>query len=146
MSTTVMPARAVPGPTGRAALWTLAAGASAAAATVLYRYDPLQHGFYPKCILFTLTGIYCPGCGALRATHALLHGHLLTALDFNPLFVVVLPFLAYGLAAQAVEAVSGRRLPTYRLSGVEAKAVFWAFVVFTVLRNVPLYPLNVLAP
>ena len=143
---TVLPARAFPGSTGRGALWTLAAAGSAAAATVLYRFDPLQTGFYPKCLLFTLTGIYCPGCGALRATHALLHGHVLTALDFNPLWVVVLPFLAYAVAAQAVEAVSGRRLPTYRLSGREAKAVFWAFVAFTVLRNVPLFPLSVLAP
>jgi len=143
---TVLPVRAFSGSTGRAALWTLAAAGSAAAATVLYRFDPLRAGFYPKCVLFTLTGIYCPGCGALRATHALLHGHVLTALDFNPLWVVVLPFLAYALAAQAVEAVSGRRLPTYRLSGREAKAVFWAFVAFTVLRNVPLFPLSVLAP
>jgi hypothetical protein len=113
---------------------------------VVYRFDPLQHGFYPKCILFSLTGIYCPGCGALRATHALLHGHVGTALGYNALFVAVLPFLAYALAGQATRALWGRRLPAYTLSGTQAKAVFWAVILFMVLRNVPLYPLSVLAP
>ena len=143
---TAMPVRAGLGPSARAALWTLAAAASAAAATVLYRFDPLQYGFYPKCILFSLTGIYCPGCGALRATHALLHGHVGAALGYNALWVAVLPFLGYALAGQAVRVFSGRRLPAYTLSGTQAKAVFWAVILFMLLRNLPLYPLSVLAP
>ena len=141
-----LPARGGLGPAGRGALCAVAAAASAAAATVLYRYNPLEVGFYPKCILFTLTGIYCPGCGALRASHALLHGHVLTALDYNPLFVVLLPFVAYALAGMALQALTGRRLPTYTLSGRQAKAVFWVVVAFMVLRNLPVYPLSVLAP
>jgi hypothetical protein len=143
---TLLPARFAPRSAGLAALWTMAAAASAAAATVLYRFSPLESTFYPKCILYSLTGIYCPGCGALRATHALLHGHLLTALDYNALYVVALPFLVYGLVGQAVESLTGRRLPTRTLSGPEAKAIFWAVAAFMLLRNLPVYPLNVLAP
>ena len=125
----------------------LAAGAGAAAAVpVLYRYNPMQVHFYPRCPLYVMTGIYCPGCGALRAGHALLHGHLLTALDYNVLFVVALPFLAYALLAQGVQAVTGRRLPTYQMSGGETKAVMWALILFMLLRNLPVYPLSVLAP
>jgi hypothetical protein len=37
-------------------------------------------------------------------------------------------------------------LPTVRLSGRMARAILWVFVVFTVLRNIPIYPFNVLAP
>jgi hypothetical protein len=135
---TLVPARAGMGSTVRAALWTLAA--------VLYRFDPLQYGFYPKCILLSLTGIYCPGCGALRATHALLHGHVLAAAGYNALWVAVLPFLAYALAARVTRSVSGRRLPTYALSGTQAKAVFWSVILFMLIRNIPVYPLSVLAP
>lgn len=126
--------------------WLLAAPAAVAAVAVLYRFNPLQVHFYPRCPLYVMTGIYCPGCGALRAGHALLHGHVLTALDFNALFVVAAPFLAYALAAQGVEAVTGRRLPVYRLSGVQARAILWTLLAFTLLRNLPLHPLSVLAP
>ena len=131
--------------TGRSA-WLLATSAAVASVPVLYRFNPLEVHFYPRCPLFVMTGIYCPGCGALRAGHALLHGHLLTALDYNALLVVAAPFLAWALAAQAVQALTGRSIPTHRLSGAQSKAIMWLFIAFMVLRNLPLYPLSVLAP
>ena len=126
--------------------WLLATSAAVASVPVLYRFNPLEVHFYPRCPLYVMTGIYCPGCGALRAGHALLHGHLLTALDYNALLVLAAPFLAYALAAQAILALTGRRLPTYDLSGREAKAIMWLFIAFMLLRNLPLYPLSLLAP
>jgi len=131
--------------TGRSA-WLLATSAAVAAVPVLYRFNPLEVHFYPRCPLYVMTGIYCPGCGALRAGHALLHGHLLTALDYNALLVLAAPFLAYALAAQAILALTGRRIPIHALSGRESKAIMWLFIAFMLLRNVPLYPLSVLAP
>ncbi|HEX8904671.1 MAG TPA: DUF2752 domain-containing protein [Longimicrobiaceae bacterium] len=128
-------------------LWAAAATAAAPALAVLYLYNPLQVGFYPRCLLYVVTGVYCPGCGALRAMHALLHGRILTALDYNALFVLSLPFLGYAIAAQGLEALAGRPvLPTRRISGRTARGILWLFIVFTVLRNIPVYPLNVLAP
>ncbi|MFL5386567.1 MAG: DUF2752 domain-containing protein [Longimicrobiaceae bacterium] len=126
--------------------WLLATSAAVVAVPVLYRFNPLEVHFYPRCPLFVTTGIYCPGCGALRAGHALLHGHLLTALDYNALLVLAAPFLAYALAAQAIPALTGRRIPVRTLSGREAKLVMWVFIAFMLLRNLPLYPLSVLAP
>jgi len=126
--------------------WLLATSAVVASVPVLYRFNPLEVHFYPRCPLFVMTGIYCPGCGALRAGHALLHGHLLTALDYNALLVVAAPFLAWALAAQAVQALTGRSIPIHRLSGAQSKAIMWLFIAFMVLRNLPLYPLSVLAP
>jgi hypothetical protein len=126
--------------------WLLATSAAVASVPVLYRFNPLEVHFYPRCPLYVMTGIYCPGCGALRAGHALLHGHLLTALDYNALLVVAAPFLAWALAAQAIHALTGRRIPTHQLSGVESRAIMWVFIAFMVLRNLPIYPLSVLAP
>jgi len=129
--------------------WVLAAAALAAvpAAAVLYLYNPLEVGFYPRCVLFLVTGICWPGCGVLRATHALLHGHVGASLGYNALFVVALPFLAYAIAAQVGQAVAGRPvLRTVHLSGRNARLILWVFVLFTLLRNVPLYPFNLLAP
>ena len=123
-----------------------AAAASAAAAVVLFVYPPLEVGFYPRCPLFLLTGIYCPGCGALRAAHALLHGHVLEALDFNVFFVLFLPFLAYAAASRISAATRGRALPTVFLPSRAIWALFCVIVAFTVLRNLPYAPFSVLAP
>ncbi|MGA8200207.1 MAG: DUF2752 domain-containing protein, partial [Candidatus Sulfotelmatobacter sp.] len=72
--------------------------AVAAAATVtLDFFDPATSGLFPPCPLHYLTGWYCPGCGSLRALHQLLHGNLSAAWALNPLTVLLLPFLVYGL-------------------------------------------------
>jgi hypothetical protein len=127
-------------------LLMLAATAGAAAASVLYLFNPLAYSFYPRCLLLRLTGLYCPGCGCLRATYALLHGHLLQALDYNALYVLTLPFAAWIGLDYLSAAVSGRRLPMYTLSGRQAKLVLALVVAFAVLRNLPWAPFAVLAP
>ncbi len=123
-----------------------AALGAAAVAAVLFRYDPAEFGFYPRCVLFVATGIYCPGCGALRAAHQLLHGNLLGALDYNVFFVLALPFLVYWGVAQGVGAATGRTLPSFRLSGRATWLLFAGILAFTLLRNFPYAPFAVLAP
>src|ERR1700733_14865527 len=68
----------------------LIATTAAALLAVVYLYDPTQHTFYPRCALYELTGWQCPGGGAPRALHALLHGRLLRAVEFTPLAVLAL--------------------------------------------------------
>ncbi|WP_367892778.1 DUF2752 domain-containing protein [Flavivirga jejuensis] len=34
-----------------------------------YNYDPSEYNIFPKCPVYSLTGIYCPGCGSQRAVH-----------------------------------------------------------------------------
>jgi hypothetical protein len=62
---------------------------------LLYWFNPSQFGFYPRCAFYEATGFLCPGCGSLRATHQLLHGHLATAFQLNALFVLSLPVFAW---------------------------------------------------
>jgi hypothetical protein len=56
--------------------------------------DPNQPGHYPLCPTKALTGLDCPGCGGLRATHALVTGDVVGALDHNALVVLVILPLA----------------------------------------------------
>lgn len=57
-----------------------------------YRYDPMEHAWFPKCPFKAVTGLDCPGCGSQRAIHALLHGHFGEAMRYN---VLILPFIPY---------------------------------------------------
>jgi hypothetical protein len=61
---------------------------------VLAHFPPDQHVFYPRCSLFSSTGILCPGCGSLRALHALTQGDWAGAIQSNLLLTLGLPLMA----------------------------------------------------
>jgi Protein of unknown function (DUF2752) len=114
-----------------------------AGAAVLFFFDPTKHAFYPVCQFHLMTGLYCPGCGATRASYQLLHGHLVTALRDNALFVLTLPLLAargtWYLNRQR------RRQPVRFFIPPTALWIFLAVaLIFVVLRNVPAF--SFLAP
>ena len=75
--------------------WGLLISGAIAGVVLLLFFDPNQKNFFPICVLNETTGLHCPGCGATRATHALVHGDLATAFDKNPLFILFIPFFAY---------------------------------------------------
>ena len=119
----------------------------AVAGLVLLRvFNPAVSGIFPPCPVHYLTGLYCPGCGSLRALHALLHGNLHEAWAMNPLTIVVLPFLTYGVASQFLLQVRGKGLPEVTLPANWIRALGVAIVLFGVVRNLPLHPFNLLAP
>ena len=70
------------------------AAAALAATTYVGLVDPNQSGHYPTCPFLAITGYYCPGCGSLRAVHALTHGEVGAAVGLNVLTVVGLVVVA----------------------------------------------------
>lgn len=121
----------------------LVLAAAAAGTTYVAVVDPGQPGHYPLCPFRALTGCYCPGCGTLRAIHALAHGHLGGALAFNALTVAMLPVLGYLWVRWLGRGVTGRPPRT-----LAHPAWVWGFlavvIVFWVARNLPFG--HVLAP
>ena len=109
-------------------------------------YDPATSTIFPPCPIHFLTGWYCPGCGSLRAIHQLLHGNVRTAWAMNPLSVLLFPFLAYGLASEAMLYARGGTLPQFTLSGAWIRALCATIVLFGVARNLPFHPFDLLAP
>ncbi|MDX1658847.1 MAG: DUF2752 domain-containing protein [Nitriliruptorales bacterium] len=100
--------------------------------------DPNEAGHYPTCPFLAATGLQCPGCGTLRAIHALLHGDPVAAVGFNVLSVAMLPVLLWAWGGWTRSSLRGRpRAPT-----IPAPVVF-AFVAvvvaFWVLRNTPAF-------
>ena len=118
----------------------------AAALVVLFLYSPAEHRFYPRCLLHEFTGLNCPGCGGLRATHALLHGDIVTAFHFNPLLFVLAPFGGLNVAGKLWRWRTGRDLP-HPFTNPRWHWVLAVLVIgFGVVRNLPFAPFSGLAP
>jgi hypothetical protein len=113
---------------------------------LLRLFDPATSGIFPPCPLRYVTGWYCPGCGSLRAIHALLHGDLRQAWAMNPLTVLFTPFIAYGLASQLHRQIRGSALPSVLLPAAWIRALCAVIVLFGIVRNLPLHPFDLLAP
>jgi hypothetical protein len=64
----------------------------------------------------------------------------------NPLTVVLLPFLTYGLASSALFEIRGQGLPQPFLRQVWIEGLCAAILLFGVARNLPLHPFDLLAP
>lgn len=120
----------------------VAAGALAAAGLV-GTVDPNVPGHYPTCPFLWVTGLFCPGCGALRTVHALVHLDVATALTLNVLVVACVPLLALWWVRWSYRQWTGRPrrwvAPAWSLW-----TLLVVVVAFGVLRNVPGF--EVLAP
>lgn len=126
------------------------AAAVAGATALVALVDPARPGRYPVCPFLALTGHYCPGCGGLRAVHALTRGDIALAADLNLLLVAALPLLLAvylrwvvgrwrGIAARRPDGPAPGRA-AYLTTGV----VFAVMLSFGVLRNLAAFA--VLAP
>ncbi len=56
----------------------------AIAAPALYIFEDYLTDGGIICAFYTLTKIYCPGCGGTRSVEFLLHGHLFKSFLYNP--------------------------------------------------------------
>jgi hypothetical protein len=101
---------------------------------IFFAFDPTKVSIFPPCLFHEWTGLDCPGCGAQRALHQLLHGNFIAALRLNAMFVVSLPLLAWfgpqwisrGWKGEPI-AVNTKWLTVY--------LVTW--LVFAILRDLP---------
>ena len=96
--------------------------------------DPNEPGHYPTCPFLALTGLYCPGCGSLRAVHALTNGDVTLAVGLNVLTVLAVVALPVIWARWARRSWTGAPRTT-----VAPAASIWSLLVvvllFGVLRN-----------
>ena len=81
-------------------------------------------------------GVYCPGCGGLRAVNDLTHGDVGAALSSNLLVTLMIPVATVLLGIWAVDRWQGRsRQPSWHRLRPAVVGFVVVLVVFTVLRN-----------
>jgi len=109
--------------------------AMAALVIVVYHFSPSEYGFYPRCPWYASTHLLCPGCGATRAFHAMLHGDFRAALEYNALFTVLAPFLLAWFAFWSYGMMRYDRVPRMVIPRGVAIGLGIAAVLFTIARN-----------
>jgi hypothetical protein len=112
---------------------------------VLFYFDPRHYHFYPICFFHQTTGLLCPGCGALRATYQLLHGHLAAAFHFNPMLILSLPFL-FWYGAKFVQQKARHQALSIGLRPSWLWLILATVLIVSVLRNLPGAPFAMLRP
>lgn len=121
-----------------------AVGAAALGVVALVAARDPARGGYPPCPFRLATGLDCPGCGTLRALHALAAGDLGAAVGLNALVVLALPFVVWAYLAW-LGAALGRPLPVPRLPPAVGWAAVAVALAFGVARNLA-GPTSALAP
>ena len=121
-------------------------GAGIAGISFLYVFNPASSVLYVPCPFHAMTGLYCPGCGSLRAVHQLLHGHVASAFGLNPLMVLSLPFLGYSFLSYCMVGIQGRSLPKVFVPALFIWIYLGVVLLFWIIRNISWYPFSWLAP
>ena len=133
----------------RVALVLCAGAVCLIGAVYLYFHNPYS---YPlPCIFYSITGFYCPGCGAGRACYSILHLRFADAFCYNPLMTILLPLIGIYIAARAIDwMITGGNHIDGKIS---VKLLVWILIVIfiygilrKILRNIPVFPFNLLAP
>lgn len=123
-----------------------AVGAGLTGMFLVRHFNPTQQSFFPKCPFNLITGFHCPGCGLTRGFHQLLNGDIMGALDYNILILFWAPFLSYVGISLLLTGVRGKGLPRVAPPSFLVYGFITVLMVFWVVRNIPVYPFNVLAP
>ncbi|MDL2233337.1 DUF2752 domain-containing protein [Ruminococcaceae bacterium OttesenSCG-928-L11] len=90
------------------------------------------------CPVHSLTGLYCPGCGTMRAIVALLQLQPHQAIRYNVLTTLTLPFLALYLALHILSYIRrGHGLAPGRFDKWIAIGYIVLAVAFGIMRNLP---------
>lgn len=98
-------------------------------------FDPEKTNFFPRCPIFTLTGLKCPGCGSQRALHQLLHLNIIEALKYNALMIFSIILLAF-ITISTLFKERAPKLYTFSRSPLFGSIIVIMILLWCILRNI----------
>jgi len=114
--------------------------------SMYFLWNPTNYSFFPKCPLYALTGIYCPGCGSQRAIYQIMHGNFIEGLRHNYLIVLLGVVLLYQGVLFVMHKLYQKSLYNILHRPLTVKIILVLILAFWVLRNIRFYPFTELAP
>jgi uncharacterized membrane protein len=109
-------------------------------------WNPSDSNLFPKCPFYSLTGIYCPGCGSQRAAHQILNGHIIEGLRHNYLIGLLAIVLLYQGFIYIMNDLLNKHIPNVLHQSKVTLGILIAVILFWILRNINLFPFTELAP
>ncbi|WP_103067948.1 DUF2752 domain-containing protein [Aquimarina sediminis] len=114
--------------------------------SLYYFSDPSGVSYFPKCPFYLLTGFHCPGCGSQRALHQLLHFNIIETLNYNALYILGIGTIVYNLSIKAINKYGNKDYYNILYHPKTPIVIGVIIVLFWILRNIDVYPFNLLAP
>ncbi len=104
---------------------------------VLWRLFPLPFSkLVLPCMVQSVLGVYCPGCGGTRAVSALLRGDFLGSFICHPLVLYTAAVGGWFLMSQTIERATRHRIKIgMRYRDGYVWAALWIVVVNFVVKN-----------
>ncbi len=101
----------------------------------------LRFGIAIPCIIKTVTGLWCPGCGITRLCLALADGKIYQAFRYNPIIFVDVPLI---LITFIIKKIFKNKEEAKKLNNIIYIFLIIITIIFGVLRNTPYF--SFLAP
>lgn len=117
-----------------------------ALAVLFFVLDPNKSILFPRCIFYSVSGYYCPGCGSQRAIHSLLHMNIAGVVQNNVLFLPAVLTIIYHYIHPSLNKKLNWRLPNIFYMKNTPWVIFGIVLLFWMLRNLPFHPFSILAP
>ena len=100
-----------------------------------YTNDPSGgEAIFVACISKTISGLDCPGCGAQRAFHELLHGNFIKAAQLNLLIYFFTPLFLFIFFKVTLKPFN-INLPEIIISSKWLISLLVLIIFFTIIRN-----------
>ena len=109
-------------------------------AFILLRIIYLRFNFGIPCPLYSITGLFCPGCGMFRAIGALSQAAILQAVRYNALALILLPVLAIYCIRDTIRYIQATPpSPASRAEMILIVGLVAVSMLYAALRNLPYF-------
>jgi len=109
-------------------------------------WNPTETNIFPKCPVYGVTGIYCPGCGSQRAAHKILNGNIFEGIRHNYLIGLLGLVLSYQAFMFIMNNVLQKGIVNLLHKSKVTMGILVIVILFWILRNINLFPFTELAP
>lgn len=86
--------------------------------------------FSGPCLIRTIFGIYCPGCGGTRAMKFLFHGEFIKSIYYHPLVAYMVGFIGLFIISHTL-----KHLTKGRIKGIHYKSIYCYIAIIILILN-----------